>query len=911
MKKIKIGNRFKRASKVLSFASAGWLHYAAIVLVVGLVGAGGVKLTLASLAATPTANLTIHTYVGTGYSTSLGYVNVTVRHAGGNDISCRSDPGSTDGNGNLIMNCDLALNGTARTYYLAAATRSGYSYAGSFTNHDVTGGFHVASGGTTLYIAMNDDTPAPAPAPSPSPTPAPTPAPSQPETAGNDGVMDFGVVDTAGQPIDGVDITIGPVSGGMCTSYNGRQWKEGTAGGHVRFRCQTANLTNGPRDYMLLSASKAGYSRSAYSPHPIPDQFTVNPGNANPYTNPTSYAIILKRDVTAVAPASPAPGSTTTPGTQAPASPAAPAPGAPTVNPADQRKGSVQVTTYVYGADGKRTRLGGIEVHIKSANPGYATDDKAHNCPDYNQTTSSSGPASGANYGQVHFTGCWTGSDADNTEAYQLSYAQLPRGLSFKSFQITGPSGSKFLSGNTSTEGAVTEAFNVKKDQETTLEIMLFKNGLSQAANSSGVKEVITQKGTRYDPADDSEASKKAAAALNAANPQGGTAIKNAIEPPEPGVDDIPPSVPKNFKAVQDDSGSVALSWDASTGNPAGEAIVYDVERVVKDSTDAPDIVGDTTDGLTALDLSEDLEYPKTYVYLVTATDAEFNTSDSESVEITVTKPVSNVQGTDPDADPPATTSNPASTSITSEDKAAGISIPAGAASQDLACDISGSDSTGSDTLNAIGPVIGSIYSPVCTNDAGESEEEFSEDLDYSLEIDEGEVTDDTELYGYDGTDWELIPTSETDSSKSTASKGNLKYSSAKKTKGAHKTTYNVKSKRILKLALVNQKGGSPSAVTPVVTLMLLVVLGVAARTIVRRRLVASYAMPYGGDVDLISFQQSTTSTPTTTPTPPADQSYFVQPTAPPSQPTDVAQPITPMEQPRFIVHPDKPEDKK
>ncbi len=1048
--------RIKDLKSLFLLVSRGRLHYVAIVLFCGLVGAGGLKLTLSSFAATPTGTLDIITYVGAAVDgNEIGSVDVAVDQ-GGSGVQCSPPSGTTDAgaganHGHVHLTCPAAAGGGPRTYVFSSASRAGYSLSGA-SPHAPGSVFHVSGGQTTtLSIVMNDDTPPPVAAPVPDATPAPAGAPN--------GTVDIVTYDGSvgtGNEIGSVDVAVDQGGSGVQCSPSTGTTQAGTGDnhGHVHLTCPAA-ADGGPRTYKFVSASRLNYVVSPNSPHPAGDTFHVSGGATTtlsvvmdrvssipppvstpapaPTSIPTGTLDIITYDgsVTAgneigsvdvvtdqggsgvqcsptggttdagtganhghvhltcpaaadggprtyklssasrfnfvLSPNSPhvagdtfhvSSGATTTlslvmdrvsslpPPVATPTPTPSPAPSNPSTPPppANQKTGSAQVTTYIYHTDGSKTRLGGVNLHIQSVN--YDTTDSAHSCNNYNETSDSSGtPASNAQYGQVHFNSCWIGATG-NGKVYQLSYTQLPAGYSFRSFHITGPAGETFSSGATSNTDGLNEQFKINPNDTTKLEVWLNQNDESQT-DLSNVKQVVTQTGTRYVPADDSEASKQAAAALNLLT-GGGTTDLSDIDPDE--GDDFgdenedlgSPTAPGGLTAVQDASGSVSVTWQASTGDPVGENVSYSVQRTIKNSTDDPEDIGDTTTDLSVLDTSDNLEYPQTYVYIVSAFDENDNTSDESTVEITTTPLASNVAAavdptaadpaadttaedptapdptdsttaTDPTTDPTdtATDTTTNTTTINSPDQQATLVIPDGATSEPLSCSVSSTDSTGADLLADIGTVVGDTAQPVCRDDTGNVVDDFTEEVDMTLEEDNSDITDDTDLYGFDGTDWEKIPAdtvkSSSDSTKTetTAGKGNIKFSSANKVKNGHKTKYTVKSKRIVKLALVDRRGSSINPATPIVSLMLLLVLGVAARIIVQRRLAESYNPSYS-DADLMAYDPDKARS-QNQPDPASQVVSGEQPTY--SDPT-VEPRITPIDQPRFIVHPDKPKDK-
>ncbi len=842
--------------KKLPLVSSQWLQLAVLVFIAGIVGVGGVRLTRGIHAAATHGILEVTTYDGSiAAGNEIGEVLV-VTAPGGSGKNCDPISGTTDAtqganHGQKSFTCLAATGGGPRAYTFSNATRDGYRMSGA-SPHQPGDTFHISAGAkTSLSIVLTqNDVPPPPPGPDPPPPPPPPPP------GATYGVLNAIVTDSGGTPLSGITVyTDHGGSGVTCSPISGIT----NGQGRVTFTCQAAS-DGGTRAYRFVNAGGGDYRLSGSSPHQPGDSFHVSAGSNN------SFTIIMTR--AAPTPASPpvappSPPPRTVPGIIAgtPPGPAGSAPGgsggaSAAGHPDSEKTGTVQVTTYVYGANGSRTRLSGVNLHIQSVN--HDTTDAADSCSVYNQTTSSSGsPVTGGNYGQVHFTGCWTG--IGGSKAYQLSFGQFPAGMTFSDFKITGPSGAKFLSDTTSSSG-IDEQFKVLKDQETRLEINLTKT----SGNGSNVDQVITQQGIRYVPADTSQAAREAAAALNAAHPQG---VAADIDDPETPEDTAAPSTPGHLTAVQDASGSIALSWEAATGNPPGETITYSAQRIIKDSTEDPEPIGDTTTDLTALDDSSNLEYPKTYIYQVIASDDNDNESEPATVEVTTTEiapnviadPLSANTGEAAVAAGTSATTTEDSTTISNQDGSASLVIPSGANSEDLACAVSTSDTSGGDSLTDIGAPIGTSYQPVCRNDSGDIVSDFTDEVDLSVSVDDSAVTDDTTLYGFDGIDWVEIPTDDS-AGAATAddkaiSQNSLGYGSAKKVHnmGSHKTVYTVKTKRLTNLVLVKKYASSHASTLPVVfTFIAILVLGLAARTVVIRRFNLAHVYAPYGDIDLL-----------------------------------------------------------
>lgn len=641
-------------------------------------------------------------------------------------------------------------------------------------------------------------------------------------------------------------------SGAQCSPRSGTTYAgSGPDHGHLRLTCP-GWPNNSPRKYIFQSATRNCWTISNVSPHKPGNDFSIYPGQT------TTLSLVMDRTACTNSPApppstggAPAPsgggGSSggSTGGTQAP--------------PANPKSGKVQVTAYTYNKDGSRTRIGGLNIHIQAA--GFPTTDTAHNCDNYNQTTDSSGNASNnQNYGQVHFEGCWTGAGRQN---YQLSYVQMPPGLSLRSFRITGPAGITFISGSTVTNGNIGEQFAVAAGQETQLEIWLNKGDSS--SDNTMLRQVVTQTGIRY--VGGTAQDNKSADIIN-------KIVTNSSEiPPSPAGDDDeedtkPPSKPAGFRAVQDDSGAVTLSWKPSVGDSKDEEITYTVDRSLKSAPDDSENVDDGIEGLTTLDDGENLSYPQTYVYTIYATDADLNDSEKAVLEFTTTPVLLTVDDSSNGLVLPGKTTNETggtqapSYTMESPDKSARLVVGDDDVDEDLSCDIADSDSEGTDLLDDTGqPAGGHIYTPVCRDDDGDLYDDFDEDIDLLIDIDNEDLEDGAELYAYDGTDWVEVPTTDTASKKAAKQltgkkRPSIKYASATRTQGKVKTTYSLKTDNLYSLAVINPRKGSFNFFKLIFTTFSLLALMVGLRVYLARRLIPAYdsAIPYG-DIDLMPQQ--------------------------------------------------------
>lgn len=431
----------------------------------------------------------------------------------------------------------------------------------------------------------------------------------------------------------------------------------------------------------------------------------------------------------------------------------------------------------------------------------------------------------------------------------------------------------KFRSGQADSQ-KISEQFDVKANSETTLEVWMNKNNItspgggtttsapsgsrpssgsgSTGSGSAAAHEVITQTGTRFVAANNNQVSKELAAVLtatyvpprganpsrtieetiqshvddSASDPEGGECDPDIEECDGGQTDDTPPSAPTNLKATQDKSGSIVLTWDASVGDPKDEEITYTVDKFIQgqnepESTDTPD--------LNWTDDSEDIDYPQVYIYRVTASDADGNTSNSVSVTVQAEQPTPNVpvsvNGQEASQQQvanlaPGSSIAPNSVAplgpveIKHEGSQLSVEIPAGSASKPLSCDIATGDNSGEDVLADLGSEAAGGDKLLCRDSDGQQVEEFGEDVELTLDVDESELSGDEELYGYDGNDWEQIDTvsgdediSNVSSDKPAENKGTLVYTAASKgkVKGA-KTRFKVKTKKPMKLAVVKPK---------------------------------------------------------------------------------------------------------
>jgi hypothetical protein len=302
----------------------------------------------------------------------------------------------------------------------------------------------------------------------------------------------------------------------------------------------------------------------------------------------------------------------------------------------------------------------------------------------------------------------------------------------------------------------------------------------------------------------------------------------------------------------------------------------------------------------------------------VYATDDYENESAAATIEFTTTALSTNVHVGDASPEAAAATeSAPADDpapdtgggTITSDDHNVTVDIPAAAADQELACDVSQDDNTGTDLLASIGTPVGDTYTPVCRDDKGDIDTDLDSDVTMDVEYDESEDTSDADLYGYDGTDWVEIDTSdstdkaapltEKEQTKRDNKHGTLSYTSATRIKSKDKKIhYTITTKKLYAIALVKKQHNRTGTIVPVTTIIALVLTAFAGWFFVKRRLENLYsAVPYG-DVDLIPQQQQYPNVYA-----PQPQAPVQQPQIPRAAPAPLAPPAAPPE--TQIFYPD------
>lgn len=842
----------------------GIVQHAVLASFLAIFAVSGVGYVAVSNAAVPTGKIVFRVKDEAG--NGVGGVQIWLDAPGGFHCGGSASPTDTTGPlGNSTFECKSLANPGALpnspSYTIKQIAKDGYSLS-SRNTHPIGDTVRVWKGvpNEVEIILKKDAAPAPPPAQAPALAPS-APAPPQnssppPNTASLSpnvfnpdstptGKIVFRVKDEAGTGVGGVQIKLGSPGNYHC---GGQTTPSDTTGslGNSTFECKSlaeaGALPNAPK-YTIKAITKDGYSLSPKNMHPIGDTIRVWKGVTN------EVNIILKKNP---APAQQPTAGSPSPNTGSGSAPAgnqpAPAPAATPNVPDSQKKGSIQITAYQIRSNGAKSRLGGVKINTQAV--GYPAGEEDRNCTDYNQTTR----AEGTNLGVADFNRCWTGA---GNVAYQLSSIQAPSGYTYKSYHITGPGNATFTSGQKSTSLGIAEQFTVTANATVKLELWFDKQEQNQAVLAD-VKQVFNQQGASFKPANETPAAISTATALNSLFGVGRVNVADldqeiTEEADEEILDDVnPPSRPENFKANQDESGSISLRWNSSRAERDDEVIAYNIERSLKNSDSTPESIADFIEDLNALDDSENLEYPATYVYRLWAIDDSGNESEPAVVEIITKDLTPNVP-----ADLPEEAGEEAV--IDHQELGAAIILPEEATNEDLSCDISSSDSTGRDMLTDLGEDSELYFTPVCRNDDGELMEEFEEDVEIYFEIDEEEWSEDMELYGFDGTDWGVV---ELNAETSIDGGGVLGYNYATMKKTETKTIYSVKGKKIFSLALVRSK--SSSAISPITmgAIVVIILTFLIVRFQIRRNLEAQFAAPYG-DVDLLPLRQSMPSQPT------------------------------------------------
>ncbi len=427
----------------------------------------------------------------------------------------------------------------------------------------------------------------------------------------------------------------------------------------------------------------------------------------------------------------------------------------------------------------------------------------------------------------------------------------------------------------------------------------------SNPAGVGAVHQVVTKNGISYVAAKNNEASKTLATLLNTLinpnqlDPTNVTGTNNGAVPDKCKVDDPPeecdidpcdadnppedcaidpcdgdnppddcnedmdpPTVPASLSAQQDPSGSIVLSWGKSTGNPPEEEVKYIVERYEAGNENPEEF---EALGAEYLD-KQDLKYPKEYTYNIYSVDLNDNTSDAASVTIVTQPPEANVsreigqQQESPNDNGQPQPDNPAespSIPISSPSLPVTVNIPTNAHPEPMACAV-GETGDDSDLLTSIGDTVVDPSQLVCREEDGELVEDFDEELETEIELEDEEI-EDSELYVFDGTDWQEVSADEDGESKV---EGTLaQYASAKREKGVKgaKSKLKVKSKKPIKLAVIKRTNSNASKA--IFILPPLVLLAGGAWYVLRRRQVvpALNETPGLKDIDLMPIKRDET----------------------------------------------------
>ncbi|TAK88915.1 hypothetical protein EPO04_02265 [Patescibacteria group bacterium] len=235
-------------------------------------------------------------------------------------------------------------------------------------------------------------------------------------------------------------------------------------------------------------------------------------------------------------------------------------------------------------------------------------------------------------------------------------------------------------------------------------------------------------------------AAKPKVASSSAARSSAPAAAPAASTPAASQTDSTPPNPPTDLKITSPSSGMVALSWTAATDNIGVSR--YSVER----STDktAWDMLNDNVTDTTYTDTGAD--YSKTYYYRVIAYDAAINASASVDGEIATGQFQPNAK-TDEE------------TTISSENAAVAVVIPAGALEEEADCRII-EDKEIEVALPKGTEAKSSPYKLICKKSNGDTIETFKQPVKYTINVDKdamGQLK--PVLYGYKDNQWQKSDT--------------------------------------------------------------------------------------------------------------------------------------------------------
>lgn len=208
------------------------------------------------------------------------------------------------------------------------------------------------------------------------------------------------------------------------------------------------------------------------------------------------------------------------------------------------------------------------------------------------------------------------------------------------------------------------------------------------------------------------------------------TIVKNTA--PTAAGDSTRPSAPGNLKA-EENSGAVELTWDASTDDSGIAG--YVIERSTDNKTweTLNDGVTDTTY------TDSDANFSTLYYYRVSAKDNNGNVSDYAIAEITTGAFEANAFK---DSD----------STITSEDGVVVAKIPAGALSEDAACEIVIDE----ESQQALGDkkLLHGPYKLVCKKKDGSTFDKFDKPITYELTVSDEAKKQNPALYGFADNQW-------------------------------------------------------------------------------------------------------------------------------------------------------------
>ncbi len=862
------------------------------------IAAFGVFGTLYSSAATTTGTVKLTSYAVREGKPRLpiGGVEITVKSIGGSQ-KCSPREGATTqySDHNIILSgCMVASDGGPKFYQITQADRAGWTYSGyeiyneavkieAHPNH--VNSFQIKAGVTTslaVFMTPPADFNPPEWNPAPDPTPAPAPPPTEtPLKTGKIKARTYAYKDGNVTPIGNVDVTVASVGGPQrCNNAdaNAQSSKKTNADNSTAtfIDCQVAR-DDGPKQYRVVSATRPGYEFRS---------IRLIEGNDAKVLDKEERRFAVENGKTTTISIWMNPPENFNPDDAKP--PAQEKDDDPVPN--KERRGALEITTYVYKGPGSLERIGNTKIAIESVN--FEKAGPENRCSEESGKTDSSGGSkeANANYGQVNFKKCWTSSDG--AKYYRIKSIEIPSGYEFRSLHSMD---GVFKTSKTGTAANVGDMFEIKDELKTRLGVWMNKVALpaeavaaaQQGANPStsspapdvstgrpgggqtgAVHQVVTPKGVEYVPAKPNQASKTLAEILNsalAANqlappvaptnetgepaPTDEPADDSPVEEGPPGLctEDgscptepaTPPSLVTNFKAVQEASGSITLTWDASTNEPVDESVSYTIKRTAEGATD---FTTNTTDETSFLD-EEELEYPKKYKYQIFAEDELQNASAITEVDITTVPLTPNVPAED-DGKPTEITDDPMSESSPSApqpapeasttdpveggdktddiDVTVKVEIPDDAHDGAMACGLSDGSVVQAEMTDDLGEIVGTQKTLSCRQLDGGLIDDFGSDIGFEFEIPE-EQSEDVGLYQFDGVDWQEVQFD-----------GDVEEGAVKgaKLEQNGKTKFKVASKNGNTFALIKQ-GDNGNSINPIVIIVPVVLSLAAASAIV------------------------------------------------------------------------------